>query len=125
MDDYNPKNYYLTLGENMEFPQWFTYHKNGVLVLPISNKIPQANIYNFVSSTGKGKLVGKDKKFKYYLDKVMFTLTPLLATGTFLVQMTFTMVLRETFIKKFPKDTQFVYEKQIKPIYEIYAPIFQ
>ena len=123
---YHPQNYYLTLAEHMEFPPWFTHHKNGVLTVPICKKIPGANIYNFISDKfKKGKLVGKDSKFKYYLVKVMFTLLPLKATGKFLVKMTFRMHLREAFANKFPKDTRFIYEEQIEPIYEIYAPVFQ
>ncbi len=117
--------YYLVLEENMEFPSWFTYHKKGVLKVPISKMVDGLHIFNFISEkTKKGKLVGKDQKLKYYLDKVIFTGNSI--DGKFFLRLFFTYEMRETFTEKYKVGSVFIFDfKNKAPIYEIYPPVFQ
>lgn len=132
VDDYEPPtDYYVMLMEGNEFPAWFAMHKDGVLRVPIKNGVRSSNFkmfsYNFVNpKTKKGKLVGKDVQFKYYLDEIKFTTSQVqVMDGKFFASLTFSIEIKDSFRSKYPSGTQFVYMKQIKPTYEIYAPIFQ
>ncbi|ARF09987.1 hypothetical protein Indivirus_7_3 [Indivirus ILV1] len=117
--------YYLILSEGNEFPSWFKMHQKGILKISLNQPQKDLYKYDFMNpDTKKGKFVGKDDKFKYYLEDISFTKRAIL-NDQFFMTMNVSIDVNPTFLKKYPPEIQLFYIKRVKLTYEIYAPIFQ
>lgn len=125
MVDNETLQYYIILAEGNMFPTWFGKHKEGVMTIPLNQKMNGPCAYNFINSKSqKGTIVGKDEKFKYYLEEVKFTRKAIL-DSQFFVTINVSIEIRPEFISKYPPGTEFVFMKRVRLTYEIYCPIIQ